>query len=107
METGRQRILCASSPAEAKQAGRAVSNFDRADWNAVIKGIMLDLLRIKFKDGSEVAKFLKATTGKSLAEAGKSKSFALLTTKRFRFRYFIYHKHVDFYIIHNSNNSYN
>ena len=74
METGRQRRrLCASSPAEAKQAGRTVSNFDRADWNVVKKGIMLDLLRIKFKDGSEVAKFLKATTGKSLAEAGKSK----------------------------------
>ena len=38
---------------------------------------MIDLLKIKFKDGSEVAKFLKATTGKSLAEAGKSKSFAI------------------------------
>ena len=72
-----EAILCASSPAEAKQAGRTVSNFDRVDWNVVKKMIMLDLLRIKFKDGSEVAKFLKATTGKSLAEAGKSKSFAI------------------------------
>ena len=72
-----EAILCASTPAEAKQAGRAVMNFDRADWDRVKQGIMIDLLREKFKPGSKVANFLKDTTGKSLAEAGTSKSFAI------------------------------
>ena len=72
-----EAILCASTPAEAKEAGRAVVNFDRADWNQVKRGVMLDLLREKFNPGSEMAKFLKNTHGKSLAEAGKSKSFAI------------------------------
>ena len=72
-----EAILCASTPAEAKEAGRAVVNFDRAEWDQVKKGVMLDLLREKFNPGSEMAKFLKNTHGKSLAEAGKSKSFAI------------------------------
>ena len=72
-----EAILCSSTPAEAKQAGRTVMNFDRKDWDEVKTGIMLELLRIKFKAGSRMADFLKATTGKSLAEAGRSKSFAI------------------------------
>ena len=70
---GEEAILCASTPAEAKEAGRTVVNFDRAYWNQVKKGVMLDLLREKFNPESGMAKFLKNTTGKSLAEAGKSK----------------------------------
>ena len=38
---------------------------------------MLDILRIKFKVDSDEAKLLKDTDGKSLAEAGKSKVFAV------------------------------
>ena len=38
---------------------------------------MEDLLRIKFSPGSDLGKRLKATTGKSLAEAGRSRSFAI------------------------------
>ena len=64
-------------PAEAKQAGRTVKNFDCKDWDEVKSGIMLELLRIKFKASSRMADFLKATTGKSLAEAGRSKLFAI------------------------------
>ena len=71
------KILCSSTPAEAKQAGLHVRNFDRADWEEAKKGIMLELLRIKFQAGSEMNKFLKNTSGKSLAEAGKSRSFAI------------------------------
>ena len=52
-------------------------NFDRADWNQVKQGIMIDLLREMFKPGSKVANFFKDTTGKSLADAGTSKSFAI------------------------------
>ena len=71
------KILCSSTPAEAKQAGLHVRNFDRADWEEAKNGIMLELLRIKFQAGSEMNKFLKNTSGKSLAEAGKSRSFAI------------------------------
>ena len=34
--------------------------------------IIEDLIRIKFSPGSELATCIKATAGKSLAEAGKS-----------------------------------
>ena len=64
-------ILYLSTSVETKQAGRIVTNFDRKDWDQVKTGIMLDLLRIKFKVGSRMADFLKATTAKSLAEAGQ------------------------------------
>ena len=72
-----EQILCASSPAEAKQIGYHVKNFDRADWDTVKTGIMLELLRIKFSTGSKMASFLQNTSGKSLAEAGLSKSFGI------------------------------
>ena len=72
-----ESILCASSPAEAKQTGLHVQHFDSADWDTVKKGIMLDLLRIKFAKGSEMAKVLLSTSGKSIAEAGKGGSFTI------------------------------
>ena len=73
-----EAILYSSTTVEAKQAGRTVTNFDRKDLDQVKTGIMLDLLRIKFKVGSIImADFLKATTGKSIAKAGRSKSFAI------------------------------
>ena len=72
-----ESILCAASPAEAKQTGLHVQNFDSADWDTVKSGIMLDLLRIKFAKGSEMAKVLLSTSGKSIAEAGKGGSFTI------------------------------
>ena len=66
-----ESILCAASPAEAKQTGLHVQNFDSTDWDTVKKGIMLELLRIKFAKKSEMAKVLLSTSGKSIAEAGK------------------------------------
>ena len=66
-----ESILCASSPAEAKQTGLHVQNFDITDWDTVKSGIMLELLRIKFAKKSEMAKVFLSTSGKSIAEAGK------------------------------------
>ena len=66
-----ESILCAASPAEAKQTGLHVQNFDSTDWDTVQSGIMLELLRIKFAKKSEMAKVLLSTSGKSIAEAGK------------------------------------
>ena len=71
-----EQILCASSPAEAKQIGYHVRNFDRADWDNVKSDVMLELLRIKFSSGSKMARFLLNTSG-SLLEAGRSKSFGI------------------------------
>ena len=72
-----EQILCASTPAEAKQIGYHVRNFDRDDWDKVKSDVMLELLRIKFSTGSKMAKLLQDTSGKSLAEAGRSKSFGI------------------------------
>ena len=72
-----EQILCASTPAEAKQIGYHVRNFDRDDWDKVKTDVMLELLRIKFSTGSKMAKLLQDTSGKSLAEAGRSKSFGI------------------------------
>ena len=66
-----ESILCAASPAKAKQTGLHVQNFDSTDWDTVKSGIMLELLRIKFAKKSEMAKVLLSTSGKSIAEAGK------------------------------------
>ena len=67
------RLLCAKSAAEAKQIGFQIKKFQQADWDSVKE----DLLRIKFSPQSELGERLKATTGKSFAEAGKSRSFSI------------------------------
>ena len=61
-------ILCAKSPSIAKQIGSKGRNFKITEWNKVNETVMLDLLRIKFVPGSEMAKKLLDTAGKSLAE---------------------------------------
>lgn len=71
------RILCARSPSDAKYFGSRVQGFQSEDWDNVKGDIMLELLRCKFRGGSELAGLLQKTTGKSLAEAGRSKSFAI------------------------------
>ena len=71
------KVLCTRSPAIAKQLGSKVVNFDRTNWDCVKGTILMSLLRIKFADGTEMANSLKSTIGRSLAEAGRSKSFAI------------------------------
>ena len=72
-----EKILSAQTPAEAKLHVSRVSNFKRADWDSVKSAILEELLRIKFTPDSELARRLMSTTGKSRAEAGKSKTFAI------------------------------
>ena len=72
-----EAILCATTPAEAKQAGFRVRDFDHVDWDKSKKKIMLDLLRVKFAKDSELSRVLLKTAGKSIAEAGKRKSFSI------------------------------
>ena len=47
------------------------------DWDKVMEDIMLELLRIKFAPGSELALRLTSTAGKSLAEAGRSVVYSI------------------------------
>lgn len=75
-----RKILCALSPGDAKQLGSNFAGFDRKDWDNRKRAIMTDILRCKFAPNSEMAAKLKATTGKSLAEAGRSRSFAIGVT---------------------------
>ena len=70
-------ILCAKTPSIAKQFGSKVRNFKIKEWNNVKETVMLDLLRIKFAPGSEMANKLLDTAGKSLAEAGQSTTFSI------------------------------
>ena len=70
-------ILCAKTPSIAKQLGSKVRNFKIKEWNNVKETVMLDLLRIKFAPGSEMAKKLLDTAGKSLAEAGQSTTYSI------------------------------
>ena len=72
-----QKILHSRNPAEAKRLGYRVKNFDLRDWKFVSENIMKDILRVKFREGSDLAGKLLNTSGKSLAEAGKSKTFAI------------------------------
>ena len=57
--------------------GYRVKNFDLRDWNSVKDDVMKDILRVKFQEGSDLAGQLLNTSGKSLAEAGMSKTFAI------------------------------
>ena len=72
-----EKILCSTSPSVAKHIGSTVKNFNMKDWTRVREDAMLQLLRIKFAPGSDLAKKLLATSGKSLAEAGKSDSYSI------------------------------
>ena len=75
-----QKILHSRNPSEAKRLGYRVKNFDLRDWNSVKDNIMKDILRVKFQEGSDLAGQLLNTSGKSLAEAGMSKTFAIRTS---------------------------
>ena len=72
-----QKILHSRNPAEAKRLGYRVKNFDLRDWKSVSENIMKDILRVKFREGSDLAGKLLNTSGKFLAEAGKSNTFAI------------------------------
>ena len=70
-------ILCAKTPSSAKLIGSKVKNFNITEWNKVKESVMLDLLKIKFGPGTDMAKKLVATAGRSLAEAGQSTTYSI------------------------------
>ena len=72
-----EKILCSTSPSVAKHIGSTVKNFNMNEWSRVRDDVMLQLLRIKFAQGSDLAQKLLATSGKSLEEAGKSDSYSI------------------------------
>ena len=72
-----EKILCSKSPSSVKRLGSSVKNFKLKYWDKVKEDIMLELLRIKFAPGSELALRLTSTTGKSLAEAGRSVVYSI------------------------------
>ena len=72
-----EKILCSKSPSAAKRLGSSIKNFKFKDWDKVKEDIMLQLLRIKFAPGTELALKLTSTTGKSLAEAGRSVVYSI------------------------------
>ena len=72
-----EKILCSKSPSAAKRLGSSIKNFKFKDWDKVKEDIMLQLLRIKFAPGTELALKLTSTTGKLLAEAGRSVVYSI------------------------------
>ena len=69
-------VILAQSPSEAKSLGSNVKGFKKSVWDSEKEDVMLDLLRAKFYPNSPLAAELIATSGKSLAEAGKSPIFS-------------------------------
>lgn len=65
-EVDREWVANAPTPAEAKRRGRAIKA--RPDWEEVKDQVMLDVLRIKFAPGTELAKKLLATGSEELVE---------------------------------------
>ena len=47
------------------------------EWDNVIEDVMLKLLRTKFSTGSDMAKKLTDTVGKSLTKAGQSAVYSI------------------------------
>ena len=65
------KIMATKNPAEVKRLSYKVNGYKAADWSKVKEGVMLNLLRIKFKSGTEMAKKLQNTGRKQLAESGR------------------------------------
>ena len=64
-----QKIVRASSPAEAKRLGRSVRPFDHARWDAAVCRVATDVLWMKFSPDPALQRALLATGDRVLAEA--------------------------------------
>lgn len=62
----RKRLAAIMSPGRVKREGRKLTI--RKDWESVKIGIMREGLRLKFKEGSDLAEMLKATYPATLIE---------------------------------------
>lgn len=65
----RERIIAASGPAEAKQLGRQVRNFDDRTWKARRFEIVVEASIAKFGQNAPLGEFLLGTEDKVLVEA--------------------------------------
>ena len=65
----KERILATSDPAEAKQIGRRISNFDEKDWNTHSIEVMSTGIRNKFHQNPDLLKILLDTGDSILVEA--------------------------------------
>ena len=70
-----ENIYLAEEPSDAKHFSHKIRNLDIGEWNKRKEGIMKDILKVKFRN-TTLAKFLKDTGTKHLAEAGKDNSWA-------------------------------
>ena len=70
-------ILSARSPADAKRLGSKIKGFKAANWKNSREEVMTNLLKQKFAPGTPLAEKLKATAGKTLAEAGLSDTYSI------------------------------
>lgn len=64
-----ERILCAPSPAEAKQLGREVTPFDAGKWSAVAYDLVVQGNVAKFSQHTDLKSFLLGTGEKVIVEA--------------------------------------
>lgn len=65
-EEEREWVRSASTPAEAKRRGKKVKK--QKNWHNIRKGVMKDVLRLKFGQNPELATKLKATQNATLIE---------------------------------------
>lgn len=64
-------IMLSSSPRKIKQCGRKVANYDDEKWDSIRYDIMVDSLRLKFKQNDVIKNKLLNTGNKHLYEASK------------------------------------
>ena len=70
-----ENIYLAEDPSDAKHYSHKIRNLNFGEWNKRKEGIMKDILKVKFRN-TTLAKLLKDTGAKHLAEAGKDDSWA-------------------------------
>ena len=49
-ETACSNILSSDDPADAKMYSHTIQNLDKAEWAKVKRGVMENILRLKFRD---------------------------------------------------------
>lgn len=65
----RERIICCTSPGEAKALGRMVENFEERTWVMYRQSIVLEGSIQKFSQNPELGSYLLNTSGRILVEA--------------------------------------
>ena len=67
-ETACSNILSSDNPADAIMYSHKIQNLDKAEWEKVKRGVMENILRLKFRD-EKLARELLDTGNKHLHEA--------------------------------------